>query len=264
MPALEIVGGQVTAPGTNLTGLTPFAGNSFTIRNAPEESKIYLLQTWVKSQGSGIFRIRSPFLHDNVQGLRFRHKSGQIEPLMTDGFLQTLKPQDTLILEMTGSAAAGDIEQAFMLIYYENLPGIEGRFISPSELNERIEYLFTVENTINPGSAGGWSGEELINVEFDLFKANRDYALMGYIVSADCGAVRYRSSDFGNLGVGGPGESGLNLMTRNFFVDLSFYTGIPLIPVFNSANRTNTFIDIAQDENATPVTVTTLLALLKG
>lgn len=263
MPALEIIGGQVTAPGATLTQLTAFTGNSFTIRNAPEESNVYLIQAWVKSQAAGIFRIRSPFLHDNVQGLRFRHKTAQVEPLLADGYLQKLKPQDTLILELSGSATAGDIEQAAMLIYYENLPGIEAKLISPAELNERLDELFTVEVSITPTTAGGWSGEKLISADFDLFKANIDYAVMGYLVSAKCLAVRIRSSDLGNLGIGGPGESNLNMMTRNFFVDLSYNTGLALIPTFNSANRTNTFIDIATDENATPVIVTLLLAKLK-
>ena len=261
---MEIIGGQVTAPGATLTSLTPFSGNSFTIRNAPEESKIYLLQAWVKSQANGIFRIRSPFLHDNVEGLRFRHKAAQIEPLFTDGFLQELKPQDSLILEMTGSATSGDIEQAAFLVYYENLPGIEAKLISPSEVKDRMEELFTVELTIIAGTTGGWSGEKLINADFDLFKANTDYAILGYIVSSDCLAVRIRSSDLGNLGVGGPGESGLNLMTRNFFVDLSNYTGLSLIPVFNSANRTNTFVDVATDENGGTFNITLVMAKLKG
>lgn len=263
MPALELISGQVTAPGTTLTQLTAFSGNSFTIRNAPEESKIYLLQTWVKSQASGVFRIRSPFLHDNVQGLRFRHKSAQIEPLLPDGYLQNLKPQDTLILEMTGSGTAGDIEQASMLIYYENLPGIEAKLISPSELNDRLDELFTVEVSITAGSSGGYSGEKLISQDFDLFKANTDYAILGYITSADCLCVRFRSSDFGNLGIGGPGESGLNLMTRNWFVDLSYNTGLALIPVFNSANRSNTFVDVATDENGGTFNITILMAKLK-
>jgi hypothetical protein len=263
MPALELISAQVIAPGTTLTALSPFSGNSFTIRNAPEESNIYLIQTWVKSQGSGIFRIRSPFLHDNVQGLRFRHKSGQIEPLLADGYLQKLKPQDTLILEMTGSSTSGDIEQASLLVYYENLPGIEGHFIGPDELASRMEELFTVEVGITAGTSGGYSGEKLISQDFDLFKANTDYAILGYITSADCLAVRLRSSDFGNLGIGGPGESGLNLMTRNWFVDLSYNTGFPLIPVFNSANRTNTFVDVATDENGGTFNITFLMAKLK-
>ena len=118
------------------------------------------------------------------------------------------------------------------------------------------------ENTIATGTAGGWSGEEAINAEFDNFKAHTDYALMGYIVSAECLAVRWRGSDTGNLGVGGPGNIAPQFGTNNWFVDLSDRYGMPLIPVFNSANKSAILIDAAQDENGTDVTVTSIFAQL--
>jgi hypothetical protein len=118
------------------------------------------------------------------------------------------------------------------------------------------------ENSISTGTAGGWSGEEAINVEFDNFKANTDYALMGYLVSAECLAVRWRGSDTGNLGVGGPGTIDQRDLTARWFCTLSDEFGLPLIPVFNSANKSSILVDCAQDENGADVVVTSLFAEL--
>ena len=37
---------------------------------------------------------------------------------------------------------------------------------------------------------------------------------------------------------------------------------LPLIPVFNSANKDNTLLDVVQDENGADVTVNTIVGLL--
>jgi hypothetical protein len=118
------------------------------------------------------------------------------------------------------------------------------------------------ENTIATGVAGGWSGSEAINAEFPNFKANTDYALVGYIVSAECLAVRWLGSDTGNLGVGGPGWIERPDLTSEWFIQLSNRFDLPLIPVFNSSNQGAFLIDAAQDENGADVTVTSILAQL--
>jgi len=258
--ALEIIGGYATAPSTTVTALTMFAGNSLTIRNAPLESDVKLLQVWADVQGAGYLRIRSPRLHDNVQGIRLYTVVSEVQPLLPMGAAQKLIPQDTLIAEITGSATTGDIESALMLLFYSNLPGVDARLASWEDVLRRMVNIVTVENTLSLGTGGGWSGEEALNAEFDLLKANTDYALLGYQVSAECAAVRWRGVDTGNLGVGGPGCETLKELTADWFVRLSKAFGLPLIPVFNSANKAGILVDGAQDENGTDTTLTSILA----
>lgn len=262
MPALEIIAGQVTAPSTTETALTMNAGNSNTVRNCPDEAAIHLIQTWADVQAAGIWKIRSPRMHDNVQGLRFRTTIGDASPLMPMGSKQKLYPQDTLQLTLSGSAVAGDIESAAALIYYDNLPGVSARLMTWEELKDKIVNIFSVENTIATGTGGGWSGEEAINAEFDLFKANKDYALLGAIVSAEALAIRWRGVDTGNLGVGMPGEPGTNYHNAYWFKWLAIETGLPVIPIFNAANKQGILIDACQDENGTDVTVNSIFAEL--
>lgn len=260
--SLELLTGIATAPSSTLTGITMNSGNSLTIRNASPDSNVSLIQTWVDSQGGGILRIMSPLLHDNVQGLRFRHVASEVDPLLPQEFSQPLFPQDTLTVELTGSATAGDIETACLLVYYQDLPGVSGNFLDPQGVKDRLRNIVTVENTISTGTSGGYSGEEAINTEFDLLKANTEYAIVGYHVSAECACVRYRSVDFGNLGVGGPGNDTDKQLTGRWFDHLSRLVGTALIPVFNSANASGLLIDCSQDENGTDVIVSTILAEL--
>lgn len=260
--ALELITGFVTAPGTTFTPWTMAAGSSLTIRNAPLDKRVQLIQVWADNQGVGTLRIRSPKLHDNVQGIRLDLTVSEPLPLLPPGFMQLLFPQDALIAEHTGSAVAGDIETGCLLVYYEELPGIDAKFIDIATLKKRMRHIFPVENTLALGVAGGYSGEEAINAEFDLFKANTEYALMGYLVDAECACVRWRGADTGNLGVGGPGHEVFRDLTRDWFVHLTRYCELPLIPVFNSANRAGILIDGAQDENGVDVTVTSIFAEL--
>jgi hypothetical protein len=262
--ALEIVTANVTAAvaAPAVSAMAAVAGDTLTVRNAAPGSKILMLTAWAKSQNSGILRIRSPQMADNVQGIRLQHVAAQLDPLLPIAPYQTLVSQDLLTLEMSENAVAGDIGIASYLVFYEDLVGVESRMAMAADISPRVRDIVAVENTITTVAGGGYTGAEAINAEFDLLRANTDYAILGYLVSAVCGSVRWRAIDFGNLGVGGPGHVAHRHITSRWFMDLSLQTGLPTVPVFNSANRAGVLIDVAQDENAAAVTVTTILAEL--
>lgn len=260
--ALEVIGGQVTAPGATLTAWTMNAGNSLTIRNARIESRIQLLTAWAKNQAVGTLQIRSPKLHDNVRGIRLDLTAADPRPLLPYGQRQPLVAQDTLIAEQSGSAVAGDIEGGAFLVFYEDLPGSEARLLDAETVLKNMVQVLTVENTLATGVAGGWSGEEAINAESDLLKANTDYALLGYLVDTLGVSVRWRGADTGNLGVGGPSKADAEAVTAEWFLWLSKSFGIPAVPVFNAANKGGILIDAHQDENGTDITVSSIFAEL--
>jgi hypothetical protein len=265
--ALEVVGGQVTAPSTTFTALTVNTGNTLTVRNSPRGA--YLLDVWGNFQGTaGIVRITSPRLHDNVNGIYLRPKAATVVPLKSR-YAQALVSQDTLAIEAQGSATGGDIEIVGFNWYYPDLPGSNGTFLHPGELATwGTGQIMAFENTISTGTAGGWSGAEAVNAEQDQFKANRWYAILGYVVQVASGnkpgSIQYISPDFGNLGVGGPGDDTYKIETRNYFVNLSAEYGVPLIPCFNAANKGATTIAAHQDENGADPIVNTICALLKS
>ena len=259
---MELLSGFVTAPSTTFTALTICAGNSLTVRNAVEGSRVQLLAAWGKHQTAGNIRVRSPQLHDNVQGIRMYDVAADPVNLLPEQMNQLLEPQDTLTVEATGSATGGDLELASLLLYYDDLPGIEGRFITAADLFSRTKNIMTVENTLALGTTGQYTGQEAINSEFDLMKANTDYALIGYTVSAVCGCVRWQGSDVGNLGIGGPGHPTKKNVTANWFLRLAQQYDLALIPIFNSANKAGILVDGQQDEDGTDTILTSIFAEL--
>lgn len=259
MKALEIIGGGVTAPSTTFTPVTMASGNSNQVRSFPAPFKAYMLTAWADHQTAGYLRFTSSMLHDGNQGIRLYDTASEVQaliPLLKSP--QILTSQDILSITMTGSATAGDIENFAALFYYENLPGVNAMLITPEQLAAySTGQLSSVENTISTGTAGGWSGEEAINAEYDNFHTASYYAILGGLVSAEACAIRWRSSDFGNLGVGMPANDVFKAYQANWFVYLSEKIGAGLIPVFAGANKGTVLIDALQDENgADPLVIT--------
>jgi hypothetical protein len=260
--AIELVSGFVTAPGTTETNITLCSGNSLTIRNSAEGSKVHLLSAWTKVQTAGILKILSPRMHDNVQNLRLPRLAGKSVPLLPEGFKQICYNQDTLRVLMTGSATAADIETVSLLLHYEDLPGAEARLATWDQIKDRIKNYISVPVSITTVATGDYGGEVAINSTYDLMKANTDYALIGYETTALCSSVRWRGIDTGNLGVGGPGGILDFYRTAEWFKKLSDEWGIPAIPIFNSANKSGILVDATTDENATATVVYSTFAEL--
>jgi hypothetical protein len=259
---MELVSGRATAPGATLTALTMAAGNSLTVRNTSLQTDIRMIQMWAENNAAGIFRIRSPKLHDNVQGIRYRVDATDPVGLFPPGAWQKLTPQDTLIAEISGSAVGGQIEQGQFLVWYSDLPGSNARLANWADISQRVVNYLTVEVAITPGSAGGYSGQVAINSTFDLLQANTDYAILGGTVDVRCAAVRVTSPDFANLGIGFPGYLTDRGVTARWFMDMNFRLGIPCIPIFNAANKNGTLVDIVQDQTGNAVNVNLIVVQL--
>lgn len=265
MPAgLEVITGTVTAPGATITALTMAAGNSATVRNARLNSKVWLIDAWAFNNAAGTMRIRSPKLHDAVNGIRLPVTASDASPLLHRYYPQVLIPQDVLTLELSGSAVGGQIETASFLLWYEDLPGQAARFIDVPTLMKAGVNVMGVQLAITTGAGGGYTGQRAINGDFDNFKANTDYALIGYQVSAAGATVRWQGVDVGNLGLAGPCIATSKDLTAEWFIDKSRFYNMPLIPVFNSANRGGILVDVATSQAATAVTVISLFVELQA
>ncbi len=244
--AIDTVTATVTAPGAVLTAAVATTGDSFAVRNAPLNVGVWLISMWAFNNAAGVMRVRSPRLHDNVQGLRSQVLAATPLPLIEAWPVQRLIPQDTLIVELSGSAVAGQIESAVLMLYYEDLPGIQGRFLGRDDLRTRGLNVLTVEVDLTPGVGGGYTGASALNKNFDVLKANVDYALVGATFSATVGAVTIRGADSGNLRIPIPGLASMPQFSRDWFVRLSDQyvgAGMALIPIFNSANKAGITIE---------------------
>lgn len=261
---LEVISGGVTAAGAVLTPWTLAPGDTLAVRSAPIESSISLIGKWAFNQVAGVIRVRSPRLHDNVQGIRSRITASNVEPLLPNtgdgGFLQRLTTQDALVVEHSGSGVAGQIEAGSLLLYYQNIPQLSARLLDAATVLKNGLNIIGQELSITTGITVGYSGGVAIIVNNDNFKANTDYALLGGMVDTRVASIRIRGIDTGNVGVAFPGEPTQRHVTANFFLRLAMSTGFPCIPVFNSANKNAILVD-ALGNQAAITTVVTLYML---
>lgn len=259
MKGLELITVQDTNPSTGGDG-NAVTGNSLTIRQG--RGPTTLLGAWQTRTAAGLTRIVSPLMHDNLVGLQFRGAAGQVVAMT--GTRTPVYPQDTLGVTMTGSGSA--VEHSSWLVHYTDGDGMNARLISPSELMSRGVEITGVLNTVTPGTTA-FGTQVAINATDDALKANEDYAIIGATIEAGVAtigthAVRYTSPDFSNLGVGLPASALSNVaFGQQWFLDLARNLGMPLIPVFNSANKASTFVD-AIGAAATSTTVATQLVRL--
>jgi len=261
--AMQLVTGFVTAPSTTLTPWTMAGGDTLGVRNFREGTRAYLLNLWCDNQAAGSIQVKSPLFHDDVTGIQANIVAANVMPLMPQFIGQRLYSQDTLSVKQSGSATAGDIESGSLLVYYEDVVGADAKLMSPAEVFPRVRDIMVAYNTLSLGTAGGYSGEETIIAEINNWKAQTDYALLGYVVSAECCTIGYRGNATANLRLGGPGNPTWRDLTANWFVYLSQMSGKPCIPVFNTADNASILIDGVQDENGTDVLVNSYFARLQ-
>lgn len=260
--AMEVQTFQVTAPGSSFLNMLPLTGDTGVIRYT--NKKVKLAAAWQRRQVIGTTRIISPLLHDNVRGIEFSAAIGLDEPMMGAPY-QSLQSQDTLTVNGTGSAVAGDIEQSCLLLRYDDLPGIQGNFIDSQQLNRRFVNRFGVKVAMASALATGqYDGSVAINAAEDVFKANTEYAILGLSIQNPCTLIGIKSPDWGNLRVGMPGVPLQGFRTGSYFVDLSDRMGAACIPVFNSANKLTTLLDFAHDENLLAINCHVILAELRS
>ncbi len=257
--ALETIAGAVSDPSTTYTAVTMATGDSLTVRNFPAANPAYLMAMFRQDATAGVTRLRSPLLHDNVRGIHLSLSENPSNLGLPLPGVQTLKPQDTLILEVTGSASTYDV--AALSIYYTNLPGSAARLHNLGDFKGMIKNLVTVEVATTAAAAPSVWTDTVITTTDNLLHANTDYAVLGMYCDTAVGVIAFKGIDTGNLRVGTSGRTS-TYDTSEYFVKLSERSGLPCIPVFNAANAPSTYVSVITLGNGTTTNITLVLAEL--
>lgn len=255
----ELTAYTYNEPSTTYEPFAPYTGDSLSVRNFAPPDTAYLQSFDREDATAGVYRVRSPRLHDNVKGVHIATSENPTLFGIPAYNNQQLFAQDTLIIEGIGSASTYSL--ATMGIFYTNLPGSGARQHMWGDFSNQIAYLETIEVACSSAAtAGNWQDTVITTTE-DLTKANTDYALLGYTVDTFVGAVAIKGADTSNFRIGGPGRVATE-WTADYFVKQSNMSGRPCIPVFNSANKNNTYVSIADIATSKTTNVTLYLACL--
>src|SRR6266567_565733 len=253
----EVVGGRAVSPGAAFTALTPNSGNLFAIRSSVPGGSVYLDDSWAKGLAGGVFRIRSPRLHDNVTGLAFPYAVNNPRSFLDYLPGQVLYPVDNLIPEITGGAAETDV--GCFAVYYDNIDGLDANLATWEEIQPRIKNILSNQvNVAAAGTLGDWSAGTAINATEDKLHADAVYALLGWESTNGVAAIAIAGTDTANLRMGGPSPAE-PLETRNWFVRKAFENNRPYIPLIKANNKGTTLV--FQMDNAAGATNNTFLAL---
>jgi hypothetical protein len=264
--AIELVTAFNTNPGAVITAMAACSGNSLTVRGTDTSKNVWLVGLWSYKPTAGTLRLRSPRLHDNVQGMRYQVGAALSLPLypgpLNAASLQRMYEQDAMVMECSGGGAA-EIECASMLLYYEDLAGVAGRFIDVPTLKANGLNYCTVEAVITAVATGQYGGAVTFAAATQNLIANTDYAIVGGVVDTRGCCVQIVGVDVGNLGTGFPAEPTVRDVTSEWFANLCAFTGLPCIPVINSANAPGLTIAVQTSNAGGTYTVDLTLVQLK-
>lgn len=244
MGALDTIASFQTTVGSTLAAGVMATGDSATIRNFPQPSRVRVVEAFYDDVTSPqAWRVRSALLHDNVRGLQFTPGVSAPSKLLPSFGLQELQAQDFLTFELSTAAATGKALAALAL-YYDQLPGTAARLYMPGDVLPLIEEIKPVYVAIGSGAntAGQWLDTLLTTTE-NLLHANTDYAVLGITFDVAVAAIGIKGTDTGNLRVCVPGGTN-NPFAADYFPRKALETQLPLVPVINSANAGSTYVSI--------------------
>jgi hypothetical protein len=244
MAAIDTIASYQGTSGSTLAAGVWATGDSGTIRNFPDSAQARLLTVGYDDvTAASTFRIRSPLLHDNVDGIQFDPGSAAPSELLSPQIVQPLQAQDTLTAEFTTAATTGKALGAFG-IFYSQLPGATARLYMRGDIQGNVRNIKPVRIAVGSGAntAGAWYDLVITTTE-NLLHANTDYAVLGAAFNQAVAVVGVKGTDTGNLRVCVPGGTN-NPYSPEAFVRLSEQSGLPTIPVINAANAGSTYASI--------------------
>lgn len=258
---LETLTGRATNPAA-LTALTMNTGDSLAIRAFGEAVVAKVEGLWTQQVTAGFLRLRSPRMHDNVQGIRLASPAGSPVNLMPNELEQRVYQTDTLIAEIQGGGA--EVDAMAIQMYYDGVASGAARLATWDQVKPLIKNVSGAQiDVAGPVTSGDWSaGTNLTNFT-DQFHADTYYAVLGYQTDAPVLAVAVKGPDTGNYKAGGPGAQN-QIETRDWFIEQSRLHGTPHIPVIQAQNKGNTQVHVARITAAGTVNVTLILAELSG
>lgn len=249
-----------TTGGTFADNLVANSGDSLTVANY-ETGGARILEAWAIDSlhiGEGeLIYTRPAATHDQQHGMRFNIQSsaynavghvGEVSVLQGGDFINVFK-SDTATISVTSTAS--DCVVYSQVIEYDDLPGASAVFASPDRVNSlRKSRVGIACNAVASGTAGAYGATRAINADDDRLHADTWYAIVGVNVQTDVTTIAMTGPDWGGQKLGIPAGS-IQTAASNYFWDQSLKYNKGLIPCFNSNNRGNTLIQVADSAAST-------------
>jgi hypothetical protein len=239
--AFEIISGHVLQPGAIFTSITPNGNDSFTLRDYANPELVAIGSAVVS--GTGIVRIRSPRLHDNIDGIRLFNPAGAFNFKTFNPYLrQKLISGDTFQIDAQGATGVGQIDTHSLLVSYNDPRLGQSNMITLKEVQRYssgnvISQEFIFATAVNGDYA--LEGSLLSAFPTNRIKFKSYYALVSFNSNLNNFLVTFRGLDF-PFRYGAPANT---QSSSGNFSETSFFSGLPTIPVIYGGNFNQTQID---------------------
>lgn len=245
--------------GTNIATVSPGAIGTNVI-DSFTNGNCYLESVWAAGATTDFVRIRSGRLHDAQQGIRIQAGAVQRTNLLPWGNNQKLASVDNLTVEIdaTGAGSGG-----VALTYgFDDFSGANQTLVGWADISQRIQAIMGQEVDVTASATIGTVGAGVaLNAFADNWKANQQYALLGYTCSTGVLALLLNGANTSGQDIGFPGDTDTR-ETRNYFVKMSQLSGRNCIPIIDANNKGSTVLKAVDVAASTATKVTLYLAQL--
>jgi hypothetical protein len=208
--------------------------------------------------------------HDQSRGFRVMIPGSTFGAVGARGALMVLPgadvinlfKSDTATVNVSGTAA--DNVVLTYVIEYDDLPGASAVFASPQQVRAlQLSKVGIRVDAVASGTAGQYGTSRAFNADDDRLHANTWYAILGWSVQIAVTTVALIGPDWGGQRIGGPAGI-LQEASNTWFLDQSVKWGKPLIPCFNSNNKANVLVSVADGTASTSPKIDFNLVELTG
>jgi hypothetical protein len=262
-----------TTGGTFADSLTANSGDSLAVANFAN-GQAWIREMWGIDSDSvaelSLVYTRPQSTHDQNRGFRVNIPAiapGGAAAVAAQNLLPgyagiRLFPSDTPAFNVT-TTAADDILVSW-LTEYDDLPGASAVFASPDQVNAmRVSDVGIFVNPTASATPGAYGATRAINADDDRLHADTWYAMYGASVQTQVTTIGLLGPDWAGQRIGFPAGA-LDLRSNVWFLEQSVKWGRPLIPCFNSNNKGNILVMVADGEASTAPKVDFFLVELSG
>ena len=228
------------------TAPEPFTGDSLTVQNFVPGTLCELLCVTATCDKAVTLQLTAPSFSDTSRGIRLRAGVDYDGVISHWPIGQRLRETEKISALIDTIAGGGNVVAGFTLhIYYQNLPGRSGYYMTPETVRQQGVRSITVEGTLSAQTALAWGPASKITAGSDLMRAQRPYALVGGAIQADGLGLGIRAPDWANTRIVIPSRDSFEPDSNDWFRVMSRMIGRAAIPVFNSGNKDSIYIEAA-------------------
>lgn len=248
--------------GTFADTLVANQGDSLAVANfAGPDRGARILEAWGIDSAhvaeGQMYYTRPEATHDQQHGWRFSLQAAAFNAVGNVGDVQLLSGKQVLDLFRSDtptiqfSCTASDAIVFSYLTEYDDLPGASASFVSPQFLiDHHLSKVGIRVSAVASGTKGAYGAQRAFNADDDRLHANRWYGIEGINTQLPATTVALIGPDWGGQRIGLPAGS-IQIASSSWFLDQSYKWRKALCPVFNSNNKSNILVQVADSATST-------------